>query len=173
MTLSWIKKPDWTPYYWKPTCVWACVFLNLMLSCCLCFCLYACLRVCLRACVCALRRLRCCSCSGATRRCPSRLTWSCSRGCGMSCWNSSWWNISGAHRAWSWSPCPSSLPPDTLNMVWIQLRLSVVPVLLSASVAHCFSLKLLWMSLSVCWYGVLKGDSLVQLNFFCTWCSLI
>ncbi len=135
MTLSWIKKPDWTLYYWKPTCVWACVFLNLMLSCCLCFCVYACLRVCLRACVCALRRLRCCSCSGATRRCPSRLTWSCSRGCGMSCWNSSWWNISGAHRAWSWSPCPSSLPPDTLNMVWIQLRWSVVPVLLSASVA--------------------------------------
>ncbi len=135
MTLSWIKKPDWTLYYWETTCVWACVFLNLMLSCCLCICLYACLRVCLRACVCALCRSRCCSCSGATRRCPSRLTWSCSRGCGMSCWNSSWWNISGAHRAWSWSPCPSSLPPDTLNMVWIQLWLSVLPVLFSAYVA--------------------------------------
>lgn len=108
---------------------------SLMLSCCLCICVYACLRVCLRACVCALRRSRCCSCRGATRRCPSRLTWSCSRGCGMSCWNSSWWNISGAHRAWLWSLCPSSLPQDTLNMVWIKLWLSVVPVLLSMSVA--------------------------------------
>ncbi len=135
MTLSWIKKPDWTLYYWKqPVCELACS----STWCYLVACVSACMRVCvcvLRACVCALCRSRCCSCSGATRRCPSRLTWSCSRGCGMSCWNSSWWNISGAHRAWSWSPCPSSLPPDTLNMVWIKLWLSVLPVLFSAYVA--------------------------------------
>ncbi len=30
----------------------------------------------------------------------------------------------------------------------------------------CFSLKLLWMSLSMCWYGVLKVDSLVHFYVF-------
>lgn len=133
MLSEWFRKPRSTCKCRLLLCESTGIFFILMLSCCLCFCAYACLRTCCRVCVRALRRSRCCSCRGATARCPSRLTWSCSRGCGTSCWSSFWWSIFGVLRVWSWSPCPSSLLLDTRNTVLIEFWLSWLSVFLSLS----------------------------------------